>query len=477
MKRSLEGLKQLHGDGRKTSAKWRNAFFSRLDIDPSNPSKRPFFKTFAAFSLTFLLYSCQQMPHQAARHDGDIYENSAKMIDEGRAAFRYDTFGNEAYWGEVLRLHEVIAGEKNGGTGPGISPRKALELGFKFDSEKLSGDHLRMFREDNSPALDDPATTLALLKSGAIIGLKGFFDGKGAITSIGIGCSLCHSNVNDSVAHGAGSRLDGWPNRDINMGSVIARSPNLRVMSMRIGTNPVTLKKSLEAWGPGKYDSILMADGRVSRPDLKPSPTIIPSLFGLSGVSLCSYNGWGSMAYKNAFEAVLSMRGKGNFFDLRLTDSDRFPVASRTGDWSIKTKNDVVTPKLAALHYYQLSLPVPVPPQSYFDEQMAQRGRALFEGKAKCATCHVPPLYTEPGWAMHGPDTMGMDNFQASRSPDGSFYRTTPLRGLFTKVKGGFYHDGRFPDLKAVVEHYNDLFQLNLTRQEKIELLEFLRSL
>ncbi|HEX7137299.1 MAG TPA: hypothetical protein VF219_05615, partial [Vicinamibacterales bacterium] len=110
------------------------------------------------------------------------------------------------------------------------------------------------------------------------------------------------------------------------------------------------------------------------------------------------------------------------------------------------------------------------------DAPAAARGKAVFNGAARCSSCHVPPLYTEPGWNMHTPAEIGIDDFQSSRSPD-QHYRTTPLAGLFARSKGGFYHDGRFADLRAVVEHYNTVLNLNLGEAAKKDLIEFLKSL
>jgi CxxC motif-containing protein (DUF1111 family) len=193
-------------------------------------------------------------------------------------------------------------------------------------------------------------------------------------------------------------------------------------------------------------------------------------------VNLHTYTGWGGVTYWNAYVANTQMHGQGTFFDPRLNDPARFPIAVKAGNGDVRHVPDLITSKLAALHFYQLSIPAPTPPKNSFDAQAADRGKILFEAQAKCATCHVPPLYTEPGWAMHKGEEIGIDNFQADRSPD-KLYRTTPLRGLFTRMKGGFYHDGRFPTLEALVEHYDKQFSLKLTPEQKRDLVEFLKSL
>jgi hypothetical protein len=193
-------------------------------------------------------------------------------------------------------------------------------------------------------------------------------------------------------------------------------------------------------------------------------------------VNLHTYTGWGAVTHWNAYVANTQMRGKGTFFDPRLKDETKFPVAAKAGDWNIRNDPDLVTSKLAGLHFYQLALAAPKPPVGSFDAVAAARGQAVFNGKADCRRCHVPPLFTEPGWPMHTGEEIGIDDFQAKRSPD-ERYRTTPLAGLFTRTKGGFYHDGRFATLKEVVEHYNAHFKLKLTEAEASDLAEYLKSL
>ena len=193
-------------------------------------------------------------------------------------------------------------------------------------------------------------------------------------------------------------------------------------------------------------------------------------------MNLATWTGFGSVTYWNAFVANLEMHGKGTFFDPRLNNGTQFPVAEKNGFFNVRNTPDLITPKLAALHFYQLAIPAPKPPAGSFDPTAAAAGQALFNGKAQCATCHVPPLFTEPGWNMHTPEEIGIDAFQADRSPD-LRYRTSPLKGLWTHQKGGFFHDGRFATLLDVVNHYNDFFQRGLTAPEKNDLVEYLKSL
>lgn len=209
---------------------------------------------------------------------------------------------------------------------------------------------------------------------------------------------------------------------------------------------------------------------------MKTAATLLPAAFGLAGVNLHTYTGWGSIPYWNAFVAIIEMHGKGTFFDPRLDDPARFPLAVANGFADIRDEPDLVTSKLPDLHLYQIALRAPSPPAGSFDPDAAARGEAVFNGPAQCARCHVPPLFTEPGWNLHRPEENGIDAFQAQRSPTDR-YRTTPLKGLFTRMKGGFYHDGRFPTLEAVVDHYEQVLGLTLTDDQKADLVEYLRSL
>ncbi len=412
----------------------------------------------------------------------DIVTSEARPIcnpalQEGRETFRYDTFGDEAFWGDTLRLHEAIEGSALGGVGSGVSPKTALSVGLKVDSESLSSPVLAAVK-NGTANLDDPATTLLLLKQNAVVGVTGFFNGDGTLQSVGIQCALCHSDVDDSVAPGIGRRLDGWANRDLNVGAIINLSPDLSVLATLLGVDEPTVRAVLAAWGPGKFDAELILDGKATRPDGKTAATLIPPAFGLAGVNLHTYTGWGSVPYWNAFVAILEMHGVGTFFDPRLDDATRFPIAASNGFGHIQVSadEDRVSPKLAGLHQYQLSLNAPVPPEGSFDAEAAARGDALFDGKARCTSCHVEPLFTEPGWNMHTPAEIGIDDFQANRSPDGR-YRTTPLKGLWSHQTGGFYHDGRFPTLLDVVNHYDGVFALGLTDAEKGDIVEYLKSI
>lgn len=408
---------------------------------------------------------------------GNVSETSyaARLLNEGRDIFRYDTFGSEEFWGGALRLHEAISGQSNGGMGEGVSPIMALGVGLKVDVGALPADLVNDLK-NNKVDLNSASTTLALLKLDAVVGVKGTFDGQGRLRSIGIRCALCHSTVDNTLAKGIGHRLDGWPNRDLNVGAIIALSPDLSAINKMLQVDDQVTRKVLMSWGPGKFDPTLPFDGKAFRPDGKTAAVLLPPAYGLAGVNLNTYTGWGSTTHWNALVSNLEMHGKGTFYDPRLDDADKFPIAARNRMGHVRTSDDQVTSKLAALHFYQLSLPAPRPEADAFDPAAARRGQMLFVGAAKCATCHVPPLYTDPGWNMHKAAEIGIDDFQAKRSPDES-YRTTPLRGLLAHAQGGYYHDGRFADLPAVVNHYNGQFGLNLAERDKIDLVEFLKSL
>lgn len=410
---------------------------------------------------------------------------AADLVAQGKQIFRYDTFGDEDFWGGQLKLHQAIEGTKFGGVGPGVSPLTALAVGLKVDVQALP-DSLQNKIKKGQVDLNDPAVTLALLKLNAVVGVTGFFNPDGSLSSIGIQCALCHSTVDDSFTTGIGKRLDGWPNRDLNVGAIVALSPDLTPFQTLLGASRETVVAVLNSWGPGKFDAELILDGKAFNPQQitdgvvtgtnVPAATLLPAAFGLVGVNLHTYTGWGSVPYWNAFVANLEMHGKGNFYDPRLNNASLFPIAAANGFADVRNTPDLISPKLPALHAYQLSLLAPQPPAGSFDSAAAARGEVLFNGDAKCAECHVPPTFTEPGWNMHTPADIGIDSFQADRSPD-QRYRTTPLQGLWTHTKGGFYHDGRFATLLDVINHYDTRFSLGLTDANKSDLVEYLMSL
>ena len=402
------------------------------------------------------------------------------ISDDGQQTFRYDTFGDEDFWGGQLRLHDAVQGAALGGVGAGVSPNAALKLGLKVDSEALPADLADVIRKGGAP-LDDPASTLALLKVSAVVGLTGFFSPDGSrLTSLGITCALCHSTVDDSFAPGIGKRLDGWPNRDLNVGAIVATAPTLKPYTDMLQVDDAAVRKVLTSWGPGKYDAHLNLDGKAFRPDGKTAAVLIPPAFGLKGVSQATWTGsWGPVTYWNSYVANLQMHGKGDFTDPRLDDAAKFPVAARTKQGHKDDVQERIKPKLSGLLDYQLSLPTPRPPAGTFDAQAAQRGRTVFMTTANCASCHSGPRYTDVERTLHTGAEIGIGDFQASRSPGGR-YRTEPLRALWSvdKIhKGGFYHDGRFGTLMDVVNHYDRHFKLRLTAEQKSDLVEYLKSL
>jgi len=414
-------------------------------------------------------------PAMSTESEQQTDANAQQMLAEGKQTFRFDTFGDEAFWTDALQLHRAIAGAKFGGVGPGVSPATALAVGLKVDSTALPQSLTSQLKRGRVN-LDDPATTLALLKLNAVVGVKGTFKADGSLQSVGITCALCHSTVDNSFAPGIGQRLDGWANRDLNVGAIVALSPNLTPLTTLLGVDEATVRTVLQSWGPGKFDAELFLDGKAFRPDGKSAATLLPPAFGLVGVNLHTWTGWGSVTHWNAFVANLEMHGQGTFYDPRLNDPVKFPIAAREGFGNVRSNPDLISAKLPALQFYQLAIPAPAAPAGSFDPAAAARGATLFNGVAKCSVCHVPPTFTEPGWNMHTPEEIGIDDFQAKRSPD-ERYRTSPLKGLWTHQKGGFYHDGRFATLRDVIEHYNTFFNTNLTEQQKVDLVEYLKSL
>jgi hypothetical protein len=394
---------------------------------------------------------------------------------EGQKTFRFDTFGDEAFWGDALKLHQAIEGQAHGGVGDGVSPKTALAVGLKVDADVLPqavADGIK----GGTVSLDDPAVTLSLLKVNAVVGVTGFFNGDGTLKTLGIQCALCHSTVDDSFSPGIGKRVDGWPNRDLDVGAIVNLSPDLSAVAAFLGVDEPTVRTVITAWGPGHFDAELFLDGKGMRPDGKTAAILIPPAYGLAGVNLHTTTGWGSVPYWNAFVAVLEMHGQGNFFDARLDDATQFPVAAKNKSGHTVAATDRVTSKLGGLQAYQLALAAPTPPADSFNADAAKRGQDLFGNKAKCATCHVPPLFTEPGYDLHVAAELGIDDFQSSRSPTKA-YRTTPLKGLWSHSKGGYYHDGRFATMADVVGHYNTTFSLGLNDAESADLVEYLKSL
>jgi hypothetical protein len=439
-------------------------------------------------------------------HKSPAVTNATQLVTQGQQIFRFDTFGDQAFWGDSLKLHLALEGSALGGVGTGLSPVAALANGLKVDVDALPANVLEQLRH-GAVNLQDPAVTLSLLKLNAVIGVTGFFDSTGKLGSVGIQCALCHStvdnsfpafcpsNLNPNPGTGCiGHRLDAWPNRDLNVGAIMALAPDLSILSNLLGVTEDSVRAILRSWGPGKFDAELVLDGKAFNPqqvtDGKttgtnvPGATLIPPAFGLGGVNLHTWTGWGSIPHWNAFVATLEMHGKGRFWDPRLNNSMQFPIAAKNGFGDLRLPNgqyidpddDQITSKLAPLQMYQLAIPSPHPAAGTFNAEAAERGDALFSGKAKCNNCHVEPLWSDPGWNLHKPAEICIDDFQAGRAPD-LRYRTSPIGAVFTHFKGGFYHDGRFPDLNAVVDHYDSCMTLGLTSGEKSDVVQYILSL
>ncbi|HYJ47026.1 MAG TPA: hypothetical protein VEV81_10465, partial [Pyrinomonadaceae bacterium] len=299
--------------------------------------------------------------------DAQISANAQQMIEQGKQIFRFDTFGDEVFWTDTLKLHRALEGAKLGGTGPGVSPKTALSVGLKVDMDALPADLVEKIKR-GEVNLDDPATTLALIKLDAVLGVKGTFNSNGSLKTLGLSCAVCHSTVDDAFMPGVGHRLDGWPNRDLNTGAIISLAPDLSALTKLLQVDEATVKKVLASWGPGKFDAELNLDGKAFRPDGKAAATLIPPAFGMAGVNLHTWTGgWGTVTYWNAFVGNLELSGQGTFFDARLNDPKKYPVAARAGFGNKRSATDMVTSKLAALQFYQLAIPAPVPPAGSFD--------------------------------------------------------------------------------------------------------------
>ena len=435
----------------------------------------PITNVLSAASVATLALAFAYSPRPPATTPADTVEQNARdLVREGRRTFRHDTFGDEVFWSDTLKLDQAIAGAAHGGVGPGLAPSMALTLGLKIDVEALP-EPLKAQLAAGTVDLSDPANTIALLKLHSVVGVRAKFVGD-TLDAVGITCALCHSTVDNSFAPGIGERLDGWPNRDLDVGQVIAFAPDLSFFANHLGTDQATVRQVLRSWGPGKFDAHLVLDGKATRPDGGPAAVLIPAAFGLAGVNLATYGGWGGVSHWNPFVATIEMGGQGRFYDPRLRDASQFPLAAAAGFDDIVPANDLVTPKLAELQVYQLVLPVPQARPGSYDPAAAERGKLLFEGAAGCVRCHVPPLFTEPGHNVHRGVEIGIDDFQSSRSPTMA-YRTTPLRGMVAKTQGGYYHDGRFATLADVVNHYDATFGLGLSDADVANLVEYLKSL
>ena len=371
---------------------------------------------------------------------------------DGQQIFRYDTFGDEQLWSDTLRLHEAVAT---------ISPKAALSVGLKVDVEALPAEVIAAIKS-NPALLDDPAVTLTLLSLNAVVGVVGRVRGT-TLETVGVTCALCHSTVDNSFTTGVGKRLDGWPNRELNVGAIIAMSPVIKA-----DPDAVALYTS---WGAGKYDPRLHAFNGTSFIDLhSPTfPVLLPPAYGLRQVPFETYTADGPMSYWNSYVGVTQMGGQGNFSDPRI------PL-------TVVQTPDRVTPQLNALRDYQLSLRAPSPPDGSFDAVAARRGRQLFNGTAKCGTCHRQPAFTDVGHGnalrrepvLHAPEETGMEPVYASHSVTGK-YRTTPLAGAWSRPP--YFHDGSARDLPAVVTHYNRVLLLGLDAAQQHDLVEYLKSL
>jgi mono/diheme cytochrome c family protein len=366
----------------------------------------------------------------------------AALVAEGKQIFRFDTFGDEAHWTDTLRMHEVIS--------TAVSPVTALAVGLKVDAEALPPAVAKGI-QDGSIDLKSPDTTVALLKLDAVVGLKGTVqtvNGKDALTRVGVTCALCHSAVDNSFAPGIGKRLDGWPNRDLNPGAIIALSPAVDAAKKAIYLS----------WGKGKYDPRFNIDGLNK-------PVVIPPAYGLEGIHSITFTGDGAeIAYWNRYVAVTQMGGQGSFSEPRLN----LNITNGT--------TDLVTSKLPALQAYQLSLKAPAAPAGSFDAAAAARGKVVFDGAGKCATCHSGALFTDanstlhpPGDSMAEPETPSYASRSATR-----MYRTSPLRGVWQHAP--YFHDGSAATLEEVAATYNTRRSLGLTPQEIADLAQYLKS-
>ena len=402
----------------------------------------PEFRRSASLAIAFVaLAACS---HGTSRSMEPVVD--ASMIEQGRQIFRFDTFGDETQWTDTLRMHEVIRSA--------VDPTTALSVGLKVDSEALPAAVVQGI-QNGSISLRSPDTTVALIKLNAVVGIKGTVEsinGKDTLTRVGVTCALCHSTVDNSFAPGIGKRLDGWANRDLNPGAIIALSPAL----------PAAKKAVYTSWGKGKYDPRFNLDG-------KNGPQVIPPAYGLKDIHRITVTGDGEdIAYWNRYVGVTQMGGHGTFSE------------PRTGVKVTNGTDDQVSGKLAALQAYQLSLPAPAAPAGSFDASAAARGEGVFKGAGKCATCHSGSHFTDantrlhpPSDAVSEPEPEGVPSY-AARSATRQ-YRTSPLRGVWQHAP--YFHNGSAASLRSVVMTYNARKSLGLSDSQVNDLAEYLKSL
>jgi mono/diheme cytochrome c family protein len=402
-----------------------------------------------AMSAAILIFGLSHGQAQSQADGKSVAQGQSRNGTDGKSIFRFDTFGDEQLWTDTLQMQQAI---KN------VSPRTALSVGLKVDSDALPPAVINAIKA-GQVNLDDPAVTIQLLKLNAVIGVIGKVVGANdTLATFGITCALCHSTVDNAVAPGIGRRLDGWPNRTLNVGAIMALSPT------------IINKAPFQSWGPGKFDARLEYFNGKNIVSLNSFtlPVVIPPAFGLKGVGFETYTGDGVISYWNNYVGAMEMGGHGSFSDPRI-------------GISVTQTPDLVTPKLPALLQYQLGLQTPPPPEDSFNEAAARRGQEVFNGAAGCARCHKPPLFTDVLSGpdprvpfLHSPFEVGTDPVYASRSAT-KMYRTTPLRALWQHPP--YFHDGSAADLLAVVNHYNSVFQLGLRDKQKADLVEYLKTL
>ncbi len=391
-----------------------------------------------ALATGIVLSALATMPACVAKDArGAGSEGKSEALSDGQRIFRHETFGNEKFWTDTAKMHEVIASA--------VSPATALKVGLKVDAEAIPADVAAAIKAGKVD-LNSPATTVTLLKLNAVVGLTGTVrtvDGKDVLERVGITCALCHSTVDNSFSKGIGKRQDGWPNRDLDVGAIIALSPAITPEQKAVYTS----------WGPGKYDPRYNLDG-------KSTPLVLPPAYGLKDVKNETYTAEAPISYWNAYVAVTQMHGQGDFEDPRLKIS-------------VKQSPDLVTPLLPALRDYQHSLDAPKAPDGTVDGAAAKRGEAVFA--RSCESCHKNKRGTDNNdGVLHKPEETEMDGKYAARTANKA-YRTTPLRGLWQHPP--YFHDGHAATLSDVVTHYNRVRKLHLSPTQQKDLVEFLKTL
>lgn len=404
---------------------------------------------------------------------GSSSTDNSTQVTAGKEVFMGETFGNEKFFGDTLGLHTVLNG---------VAPKDAVTLGVQVDLNKVPADIVAVMTGSDlaakDAALNDPAVTRKLIKAGAVIGVKGFFATTAAndttLTSAGISCALCHVTVKSNtftLTAGATAlpigepQFNGVPNTKMDAGKILSFTP----FAVSNG-----LSATLAGWGPGRFDIRALNE----LDDSVDNPTAYPPLWNFPALQANGYAlGWdgmfkGTNALASISEGVydMIMHGNGSFATSHgaIPPALAFPPRQAVLDkFQDNPSSSISADKLLNMQAFLQSLQSPA--ASGFDSAQATTGKALFEGKAKCSTCH--PAATEFISAGRYSDI-------TVAPPTGDLaggIKVPGLRGV--NLTAPYFHDASAATLLDVVNRFNSRDALGLTETEKAQLVEYLKSL